>query len=190
MGKMKKYFGCPTLLIIPFWLFFSGCATYSQNAAFVSHQVTEGIQRIQEENEKVIVALAETQRAIFDEKWDDIYATVEKKYMDNNKMTSDSPLKFEDRKKIAATAAQIREDILNIIAQKEGDLLNKSRSNTKTVIGINDEVTRYLNSLEDIGKVRSRIKDHFKNIIGINTDGLRDAVKQKLEFKEGSESKK
>ena len=167
-------------LLLPLSMLLSDCMATAKNASIVSQKVTEGIERIQTENEKIIFALAETQRAILDEKWDDIYPEVEKKYMKKHNISDGFQLSLQDRKKIASTAAQSREDILNLIAQREADLLKKSRANAQTVIEINDEVIQYLNSLERIGKIRSRVRRSFESMIGIDTEAIKNTVDEKL----------
>lgn len=174
IGRKLTQFGF--LVSLLFALLLIGCASIPKGSSYVSLKVTEGIQRIQTENEKIIKALADTERAILDEKWDDIYAKTEKKYMEKYKISDPSQFTHDDRRKIAANAALARETILKEIAKKENELIEKSRSNSDTVIMMNDEVVRYLNSLENIKETRNRINNMFDKFTGIDISNLQGTV--------------
>ena len=172
---MKKYF-----VALLFLFFLWGCASIPRGTSFISLKVTEGIQRIQTENEKIIKALANTERAILDEKWDNIYAKTEKKYIEKHKISDPSQFTLDDRRKIAANAALARETILNEIVKKENELIEKSRSNSDTVIKMNDEVIRYLNSLDNIKETRNRINGIFNQLIGVDILTLQGTVLREM----------
>ena len=139
------------IITVGILLFMTGCASVPKGTSFISYKVTEGIQRIQVENEKIIKAFADVERAILDEKWNDIYLKTEKMYFDKNKIPSPSQLTHDDRRKIATNAALIRENVLNEISMQENKLIKDTQSNTNTVVMMNDEVIGYLNSLKSIG---------------------------------------
>ncbi len=163
-------------------LLLTSCASIPKNSSILSSKVTEGIQKIQTENEKVIKAFADTERLILDTKWNDMYLQIEKQYMNKNNISDQTKFTHDDRRKIAANAAMTRENILNEIQQVENDLINKSRKNTDTVIMMNAEVIKYLTSLEDISVTQNNINDILKNFIDIDVLELQGITENKINF--------
>lgn len=128
-------------------LLIAGCYKIPRNASILNEKVSEGIRRNQVEIEKVITALADVQRAILDQEWDNIYPKIEQKYMSSKSIGDPSNLTQDDRKKIAANAAKTYYDLKNEINMKENELKLQSRQNTEKLIEINDEISKYLLSL-------------------------------------------
>jgi len=56
-----------------FWgtLALTGCASIPKNGAVLSARVSQGIERNQTETEKIIHALADVERAVLDERWEE-----------------------------------------------------------------------------------------------------------------------
>src|SRR5260221_4459233 len=129
---MHKY-----LLLIISAVCFSSCASIPKNGATISTRVSEGIGRMQTENEKVIKALADVERGVLDEKWESIYDKTEAAYRIKHNLTPTANLNREDRINIAVNATAAREEILNDISVTENNLLVQSRANAKTVVQMN-----------------------------------------------------
>lgn len=185
MNKMLSFFikAYSNLLVALFiLLILTSCASIPKNTSLLSSKVTEGIQKIQTENEKIIKAFANTERLILDTKWNDMYLQIEKQYMNKNNISDQTKFTHDDRRKIAANAAMARENILNEIQQVENDLIKKSRKNTDTVIMMNAEVIKYLTSLEDISVTQNSINDIFKNFIDIDVLELQGITENKINF--------
>jgi hypothetical protein len=158
----------------------AGCAVIPKNGALLSGRVSDGIRRLQAENEKVIGALADVERAILDENWETLYANVERQYMKENSIPDPSRLSQDDRRRISATAAQTRKEILDEVKEKEMDLIRKSRANSEMVITLNEEVRRYLLSLESLKHVRQQTTSLLSQITGIDLTSLHGTVKARL----------
>lgn len=160
-------------------LFFTGCTTIPKNGALLSAQVTEGILRNQAETEKIIAALAATQREILDEKWDDLYVKVEAAYMRRNSVSDPAALTQDDRSSIAANMSKVWEDLSAEISAKETELVAKSRENSAQLVAMNESVQRYLLSVENLDETRSAIAGHVSAIIGLDLQsfgGLADRL--------------
>ncbi len=158
----------------------TGCAGIPENAALLSEKINAGITRMHEENAKVITALADVERAILDEHWEQLYAKVEQQYMQKMTIADASAFSQNDRRAITATAATARQDILNDINAKESELLAKSARNRDTVISINNEIRRYLVSLEKLDAARENTKALLSDIVGVDLSSMKGLVKGKL----------
>lgn len=160
-------------------LSFTGCTTIPKNGALLSAQVTEGILRNQAETEKIIDALAATQREILDEKWDELYVKVEAAYMRRNSVTDPAALTQDDRSSIAANMSKVWEDLSAEIDAKETELVAKSRENTAQLVAMNESVQRYLLSVEKLDETRNAISGRVSAITGLDLQsfgGLADRL--------------
>lgn len=158
------------LLLLAISLF--GCTSIPQNGSILNQKVSEGITRYQIEVEKIIKALADVERAILNEEWDTIFAKVEKAYMVKHNITSESTLTQIQRRAIAANAAQTYNNLINDIAIIEQTLVSQTQANSKTLIAVNDEVTKYLLSVEELDSARSNITKKIAGIVGIDLTSI------------------
>ena len=162
----------PALLLCTFVLLLAGCSTIPKNASKLSATLTEGIKKNGTECEKIIVALADVQRAILNEKWDDIYARVEKKYFDSRNITDAKTLTEADRRRIAANAAKTFYDLKEDIAAKEKALKLQLQENTTRLVEINDSIQGYLLSLEKLDQSRSAVTKKVSELAGVDLSSL------------------
>lgn len=156
-----------------------GCYKIPRNASILNEKVSEGIRRNQVEIEKVITALADVQRAILDQEWDNLYQKIEQKYMSSESIADPSTLTQDDRRRIAANAGKTFYDIKNEISLKENELKLQSRQNAEKLIEINDEVSKYLLSLEKLDEARNNVVQKLGELTGIDFSKL-DGLAKKL----------
>jgi len=172
---MKKIITINLLAI----LLIAGCSKIPRNASILNEKVSEGIRRNQVEIEKIITALVDVQRAILDQEWDNIYQKIEQKYMSSKSIADPSNLTQDDRKKIAANAAKTYYDLLDEINSKENELKLQSRQNAEKLIEINNEITKYLLSLEKLDEARNNAVQKLGELTGIDFSIL-DGLTKKL----------
>lgn len=161
---MKKTLLILFLLVVPL----AGCSTVPKNGSVLNQKVSEGINKNQVEVEKIIKALANVERAILDQEWDNIYIKVEKAYITKHSVAATASLTQDQRKAIAANAAKIYYDLLGEIATIERTLVAQTQTNSKTLVEINDEVTKYLLSVEKLDLATSNIKNKLASLAGID----------------------
>lgn len=162
-------------------LFFAGCTTVPKNGALLSAKLTEGIQRNQAETEKIIVALAATQRAILDEKWDGLYVQVETAYLEKNGISDSASLTQDQRSSISANMSKVWEDLSGAIDAKEAELIGQSRENTAQLVAMNESVQMYLLSVEKLEASRAAISERVSAITGLDLHGLGTLADRLLE---------
>ncbi|PKG42531.1 hypothetical protein [Psychroflexus sp. MES1-P1E] len=160
------------ILITLTFLVIVSCASIPKNASILSSSVTQGIERLQAENENVIKALADIERAILDEDWDNIYNLIEDKYRTKLNIPKGTSLTRDQTIDIATGAAAVREELLKTISSKENALILKSKENSQKVININKEVQNYLLSLEKYSEANEKVNALTKKIIGINPSDI------------------
>ena len=160
------------LMIVSLLLIFGGCASIPKNGAQLNSQVSLGIQRYQQEVESIIKTLGDVQRAILDEKWEEIYRKAEHKYRNEQGLDPASPLSQEQRIDVATIASGHREDILKEIEVLESELINKTRKNSFTLIEVNDHVTSYLLSLQKLDAAKQDITNKISSLVGIDIKAL------------------
>lgn len=170
---MKKKFLILFLLIVPLF----GCSTTPQNGSVLNQRVSDGIERNQVEIEKIIMALGDVERAILDQEWDNIYAKVEKAYMAKNSIATEMSLTQEQRAAIAANAAKTYYDLLEKISSTERTLINQTRANSKTLVDANDEVTKYLLSVEKLESASNNIKEKLSSFVGLDLSSITGLAK-------------
>lgn len=149
-----------------------GCSSIPKNGAILNQKVSEGISKNQTEVEKIIKALADVERAILDQEWDHIYVKIEKAYMTKNSIASGTALTQDQRKAIAANAAKIYYDLLGKISSVEATLKSQTQANSNTLIEINNEVTKYLLSVENLDSATSNITEKTSHLLGINITSI------------------
>jgi len=166
------YRTCVTLALAACAFLFAGCTTIPKNGALLSAKLTEGIQRNQAETEKIITALAATQRAILDEQWDDLYVKVESAYLEKNGIGDSASLTQDQRSTLAANMSKVWEDLSGAIDAKEAELIAQSRENTAQLIAMNESVQMYLLSVEKLDVTRTAIAGRVSAITGLDLNGL------------------
>lgn len=160
---MKKLVVSLLLLTAPL----IGCSSIPENGALLNAKVSEGIAKNQLETEKIIKALGDVERAILNEKWDDIYAKVEEKYLARHSV-AEADLTQAQRRAIAANAAKTYYDLRDDISAIEAGLVAKTKANAQAVIDVNDVVTNYLMSLEKLDAATGKIRTKIEDITGID----------------------
>jgi len=169
------------ILTILTFLFIVSCASIPKNASVLNSSVTQGIERLQAENENIIKALADIERAILDEDWDNIYNSVESKYRTKYNISNGTALSRDQTIDIATGAAAVREALLKSISDKESALILKSKENSQLVINMNKEVQNYLLSLEKYDKATEEVNALTKRIIGINPSEILGTVDKNIQ---------
>lgn len=170
---MKKTLLILLLVVVPL----AGCGTVPKNGSVLNQKVSEGIQKNQLEVEKIIKALADVERAILDQEWDNIYVKVEKAYMTKHSVATAASLTQDQRKAIAANAAKTYYDLLGKIAAIERTLVAQTQANSKTLVETNDEVTKYLLSVEKLDVATSNIKNKLASLVGIDLSSISGLAK-------------
>ena len=159
----------------------AGCPSIPEGAAALSEQVGVGIERMQEENEKVIRALADVQRGIVDEAWERMYRDAEAQYRHDEGLAAGDVLTEEHRIDVATAAAGLKDDLLAEIKAKEDALLVQSQQNAQQVKALNDTVQDYLVSLEQFRAAREKARELVEQIVGVDVSELGEAAKKALE---------
>ena len=158
----------------------TGCsASVPSQGALLSEKINQGLTRIEQENEKVIAALADVERAILDQRWEQLYASVEQAYLTKHAVAAPA-LTQDDRRKITATASEARQAILDAINAKQAELVARARANTDAVIELNDAIRRYLLSLEELDATQRQITAQLGALTGFDLGGLRGMAEDKL----------
>lgn len=171
---MYKY-----LILVPLF-FVIGCSSVPQNASILSEHISVGITKAQEETEKIINTLAEVEFGVLDEKWETIYKDSEQLYRNQEGLSKSDTLSEENRIDIATIAAGHRENILKMIDEKKNALINKTRTNTQKLIGLNETVRKYLLSLEALDKSNQQANELINGIIGVDVKNIIGAAKEAI----------
>lgn len=162
-------------LLLPFFLavlFTAGCSTIPENGALLAAKLTEGIERNQTETEKIIAALAETQRAILGEKWKSIYKAIEDAYMEQQGVADGKDLTHDQRRAIAVRAGNVWEKLRADIDAVESSLIKQSRANTAQLMEINSTIQKYLLSLEKLDASQRAVISKLEGVTGVNFSSL------------------
>lgn len=147
-----------------------GCTSIPENGSMLNQKVSEGIARNQIEVEKIIKALADVERAILDEEWGTIYEKIETEYVTKHRIQP--PLTPEQRRAIAANAAKTYYGLLKQISSIEHTLVSQTRANSEALIAMNDEVSKYLLSVESLDAARKNVESQLKAIVGIDMSSI------------------
>ena len=147
----------------------------------LSASVTQGIQRMEGQTEAMIEALANVERAVLDEGWENMYRSCEAKYRAKNALAADVALSEEQRIQIATIAAAAREQILALIAAKEAELKAQTQKNGQHVIDANHVVQEYLLSLQELDAARSKAEKSIADLTGIEVDKLSRTTERALQ---------
>jgi len=158
-----------------FWgtLALTGCASIPKNGAVLSARVSQGIERNQTETEKIIHALADVERAVLDERWEEMFKKVEDLYRQKHNIAADAPLNFEQRLAVAENATAVRERLRAEIAAIENTLLEQSRANSQKLVEMNNVVTDYLLSLKNLQEANEAMTGLVSQITGIDLTKLK-----------------
>jgi hypothetical protein len=162
-----------------------GCPAIPKNAAALTAKVSEGILRNQAETERIIHTLAEVERGVLDDRWEEIYQSTETAYRKKKGMTSDAALSFDDRLNVATNAAAVRDGILKEISDIEANLISQSRANSQKVVEMNEEVHRYLLSLQSLQEANDDLSRKLQEITGVDVSGLVGKTRRAIEEKIG-----
>lgn len=151
------------LLIMPL----AACSNVPENGSVLNSMVSQGIAKNQLETEKIIKALADVERAVLNEKWDDIYEKTEAKYVADRGLNVNS-LTHEQRRAIAANSSQVYFSLKAEIATIEAGLVAQTQANSNAIIAVNDTVTEYLLSLEKLDVATGKIRNKISSVTGID----------------------
>lgn len=153
-------------------LLVNGCSTIPKNGALLAAKLGEGLERNQAETEKIIVALADTQRAILGEKWKPLYKTIEEAYMTKHGVADARDLTQDQRRAIAVQSGNVWEKLRGEIDAVEAGLIKQSRANTAQLVEINSTIQRYLLSLEKLDASQRAVLGKLEGVTGINLSSL------------------
>jgi len=163
------------LLVLPlFWaaLLVTGCSTIPKNGALLAAKLGEGLQRNQAETEKIIAALADTQRTILGEKWKPLYKSIEEAYMAKHGVTDAKDLTQDQRRAIATQSGNVWEKLRGEIDAVEAGLVKQSRANSAQLVEINSTIQKYLLSLEKLDASQRAVLDRLEGVTGVNLSSL------------------
>lgn len=149
-----------------------GCASIPENAALLNQRVSDGIQRNQTETDAIVTALADVERAMLDRHWDELYQRIETAYLAKHNIADPAALDHDQRRAIAATAADAYSRIQDAIEAKEVELLTRTRANTQTLVDLNGEISKYLASVHDLDTAQAAIAQHLGELTGIDIQEL------------------
>lgn len=160
---------------------FVGCTAVPKNGALLSVSLTEGIQRNQLETEKLIAALAATQRAILDARWDELYIETEAAWLRENQLSEGAKLTQEQRSSIAANMSRIWEELSDAIDAKEAALIASSRANTAQLLATSEAIRKYLLSVEKLEVSRTDVVQRVSSLTGIDVSDLNSLTERLLD---------
>lgn len=170
-----------TLCIVAMCLLLAGaCASIPKDAVVLSSSVTDGIKKIQIENEKVIKASSDVQRGILDENYENYYDAVEDKYRATKGILPATALSQDEQMDVTAHIITVRDNVLKDIQDKEDALLKKSRANSAKVIEINKHVQEYLQSLSDLKEANDKIMKLIIDTTGVDVGKVSEFVKNQV----------
>lgn len=154
-------------ILILILVFMTSCYSIPKNSSLVG-EVDGAIIVIQEENDKLIKALGDVQRAFLDDKFEQIYNSVESKYRAKNNIPNNASLTTEQNLDVTANVIAVRDIILAEILGKEKQLYNQSHANFNKLRTINAAVKEYLDSIQSLKEARSEASKKLGEIAGID----------------------
>ena len=179
------------LVLIFILMFMTGCYSIPKNSSLVG-EVDGAIVVMQEENDKLIKALGDVQRAILDDKFEQIYANVESKYRKKNNIPAGTLLTSEQNLDVTANVIAVRDLILAEIAGKEKQLYEQSHANFNKLRTINAAVKEYLDSIQSLKEARSEATRKLGEITGIDfkeIDKFTESLKNPMKLIENLQNK-
>ena len=153
-----------------------GCGTVATEGSLLNEQVNTGIEQYQLYVENIIRALADTERAILSQRWEEIYAYAEEEVRAEHGLYPTDRMNHQQILETATLAALVREEIADEIDSREQNLIEDSRANADLLIAVNHIVTAYLMSQEELEQAKDRINQKIQDITGIDTDKLTGTV--------------
>ena len=144
-----------------------GCARTPASAIALSGQVAQGVRHMQADTERVIAALADTQRAALDDAWEATYASAERRFRESEGIGA-AELTLAQRTAVAAIAAATRERALGEIATKQAELVDASRANAGAVLAMHDAVTAHLFSIRSAQHTREEVVTLLDSMTGLD----------------------
>ncbi len=150
----------------------SGCGTVAADGSLLNHQVSVGIDRYQEEVEKLIHTLADIEREELSERWDEIHGYAVEEIRAEYGLSPGAALTDEQMLESATLASMVRESIQAEIAMKEQTLILQARTNALLLTEVNDIVTAYLQSQETLDEARSKIEQRIGSLTGIDSQAI------------------
>jgi uncharacterized protein YoxC len=172
-------------------VFMTGCYSIPKNSSLVG-EVDGAIVVLQEENDKLIKALGDVQRAILDDKFERIYADVESKYREKNNIPTETSLTSEQNLDVTANVIAVRDLILAEISEKEKKLYEQSHANFNKLRTINAAVKEYLDSVQSLKEARSEATKKLSEISGIDFNEINkftESLKKPMELIENLQNK-
>lgn len=184
---MKKL----VFILISILVFMTGCYSIPKNSSLVG-EVDGAIVVLQEENDKLIKALGDVQRAILDDKFEQIYANVETKYREDKNISSGTPLTSEQNLDVTANVITVRDLIQSEIAGKEKQLYEQSHANFNKLRTINSAVKEYLDSVQSLKEARGEATKKLSEISGIDFNEINkftESLKKPMDLIENIQKK-
>lgn len=146
----------------------TACSTVPKEASLLNDKVSTGIQTYQANVEQIIKQFAASQRAFKDKIWSKLYDDVQAEYIKKHNIADASKLSNYDHKYIARQTQDGFNLLVAEINEKEAALISQSKSNANALITANDEVTKYLMSLETHDESRQKVRESLSKITGID----------------------
>ena len=157
--------------------FLSACAAIPKGTSLTNRAVSDSIERLKERHKSTIRAFAESARASVNHAWDNaildrvVRDELRRACGDERRACSDT-LTPEQAATAAATAADIREELLKKVNDHEAKLLAQAEAYYDGVKSTNDVVTGYLASLEESKAATDALLGRILSLAGINDSDI------------------
>ena len=174
------------MLVSSFLIIVSGCASVPPGATTTNQTVSQGILKLEAQHKSTVRAFASSARASVFQVWD--YEILHRIIDDERKRHGTNTLTPSQAAVAAATAADVREKLISQINQHENLLLKQVEQNYRGLISINDVVTGYLASLEDLKSASDTVNQELMSMAGISIEELPGPIRQILSIAEDPSS--
>ena len=181
---MRSHFAWKGILVhlVPLLLLAASCASVPKGASEANETVSEGIRRLRDQHIETIRAFGDSVRASIQSVWEEeiIFKTIE----EVGKRDANGDYSSEDIADIAATAAEVRDNLLYEVNVKEDELIESTQRNYNGLIQMNDVVTGYLASLEELDSAQQALQQRMLGTVGIESNEVPTVVKDLLNIAE------
>ncbi|MEO1193441.1 MAG: hypothetical protein AAFY02_16890 [Pseudomonadota bacterium] len=134
-------------------LLLGACTSVPKGAADTNRAVSLGIERLKEQHVKTIQAFADLARQSVQQTWDyQILPETVTRVAGNR-----ASLSRAEAMRIAGTALNVREELMDEIDANEQELLSAVEQEYGAVLSVNAVVTNYLASAEDLASARENL---------------------------------
>lgn len=157
------------LLTLTACLALAGCASVPPGSAEVNAKVSSGIGEMRDRHIQTVRGLATMARERVQEAWDD---RIVPDLIARIRAEQGGQLDDDAIASIVATAAEVRDDLFALIDAEEKEVVAQLRANYATLTRINDQVTAYLASAENLSRARSRVMDGLLQSADIDVDAV------------------